>query len=581
VVVTLFAWQVALKGVADRTRIEFDRQADHTISLFKHQLERYADVLRSSAGFIIGSDEVRLDEWRKYTQQIALGEQYPAIGGLAVTHRVKWSAVGKFLERQRLTRPDFTLRPAMNPDSMEARQFVMPVTLIAPERLEQRMSGFDFAFEARRLDAVERTIKTGTVQISAPIRPVGNDAYGFVLVAPIFNTLRPASESLRQSSFIGAVAAAVVTKNLVNGVLDSDLRQVAISMSDSTEVVYSELDAENFTLDKEPVLSASYVVPLYGREWRFEVHSTAAFSLAQADMTPTLVLVGGLVFNAMLMLFLFHTSLTNQHLDNFGKDISHKYKLQSKALEERNDQLESFSNMASHDLKGPLRAIGFLSECMEEDLDKYQPDIALPPEFLGYLERIKGQVVLGQGLIKGILQYSEIDACSGEHTTNEVNVLELLHSLRMMLTVDEAQLQLSGEFPTFDTYETQLTQVFMNLISNGFKYHHGQGIAVVTVGVEDSPLANYYRFSVADNGPGISPAYHEKIFEPFSTLQPKDHSMSSGVGLAIVRKLVVLHGGRIEVTSDADQGACFSFDWPSSVVGKDDTGDPMNLPEAA
>lgn len=579
VTITLVGWNATLKGVQDRTQAEFDRQADNTVSLFEHQLERYADLLRSNVGFIAGSESVLPDEWRAFSKRIDLEEQFPAIGGVGIVYRIAGDEVEEFVRKERQITPDFAIRPQIAADQQTPPAYVMPITLITPENLEATVLGLDVAREARRRDAIDRTIKTGAVQITAPINPSGTDEAGFVLIAPIFDTAKPETEALRRSGLIGVVVAAVITKNLAKGILDSDVRQVALRVSDDAEVVYDELGADNPDLSAQKKMVYSRTVPLFGRDWRFDVQNTQAFMVAQRDFTPALILAAGLAFNLLLSLLLLNMSRANQRLDEFGKTMSDKYDAQSLALEDRCEELEAFSYVVSHDLKAPLRAVSALTEFFMEDFGDYHPDVTLHSELTVHLQRINKQVTLAQSLVTGVLQYSGLER--EVENAKQVDVLELLHSLRTTLTVDAEQLQLVGEFPVFETYQIQLTQVFLNLVSNGYKYHVGDGLAVVTVSMEPSGQEGFYRFTISDNGPGIKKEFHERIFEPFTTLQPKDHSISSGVGLAIVSKLVRQHGGGIELVSDVGQGARFSFDWPCAVAYSSRNEDYLDLPKAA
>ncbi len=112
--------------------------------------------------------------------------------------------------------------------------------------------------------------------------------------------------------------------------------------------------------------------------------------------------------------------------------------------------------------------------------------------------------------------------------------------------------------PTFITERLPLQQVFSNLISNAIK-HHSRPDGKVKVSVQDRGKA--YEFSVADDGKGIAPEYHEKIFGIFQTLEARDRNENTGIGLAIVKKIVENHGGKIKIESTEGEGANFIFTW--------------------
>ncbi|MFC7667906.1 ATP-binding protein [Hymenobacter humi] len=114
--------------------------------------------------------------------------------------------------------------------------------------------------------------------------------------------------------------------------------------------------------------------------------------------------------------------------------------------------------------------------------------------------------------------------------------------------------------PTLVTNVVQLQQVFTNLISNALKYHDHPETGTVQIGCDDA--GEFYLFSVKDDGPGIDPEYHDRIFVIFQTLTERDTLESTGVGLAIVKKIVERQGGRIGVKSAEGQGAKFVFTWP-------------------
>ncbi len=585
-IATLTAWQLSLSNSEERSRKKFELHADYAVELLRKEINRYADILKAGVGFVAANNDIQPKQWRNFVQRIAVAEQFTAISGMGIIYRVELENLDSFVREQRRTRPEYTIRPPLENTLNSARQFVLPVGFAYPEALEKKLPGFDISQDPRRLNGIERTIATGSVQITAPITPETTTDAGFVLMAPIFKTALPETPALRQSEFVGAVVAAVTTKNLAQGILDSRIRQVAIQVSDDTEVLYSELHEGNDDLDPQALMTQSRTLSFFGRDWLFEIHSTQAFREEQRNLTPTIVLIGGLIIDVLLLLLFLYMSRANIRAIKYGDKILHKYEDQSQhlqfsnnALEARNEQLKFFSFAVSHDLKAPLRSVGFLAECIQEDIEDDRQNLTLPPDLEDHIQRIRKQVALSQGLIKGILEYSGIGV--EKATVEHVNVRELLHSFQDTLSVDAEQLHLDGSFPTFKTYKTQLTQVLMNLINNGYKYHHGQCLSVVRVSASLSPLKGFYRFTVSDNGPGIAPAYHKKIFEPFSTLQSKDHSMSSGVGLAIVKNLVSQHGGEIEINSNVGQGASFTFDWPCAVDGENRSNEDTDLPKAA
>lgn len=223
------------------------------------------------------------------------------------------------------------------------------------------------------------------------------------------------------------------------------------------------------------------------------------------------------------------------------------------ALRERNRELDQFAYITSHDLRAPLRGIANLAGWIEEDLGDEISD-----ETRSYLELLTGRVRRMENLISGILHYSRVGRSGG--AAEDVAVGALLHEVVDLLAPPaHVRVLIGPEMPTLRVERLPLHQVFSNLIGNAVK--HGGGAPLdIRVTYERSPEG--HRFAVADNGPGIAPAYHERIFGIFQTLAPRDSVEGSGLGLSLVKKIVEHQGGRVWVESAEGQGAAFFFTWP-------------------
>ncbi|RDV14625.1 HAMP domain-containing protein [Pontibacter diazotrophicus] len=222
-------------------------------------------------------------------------------------------------------------------------------------------------------------------------------------------------------------------------------------------------------------------------------------------------------------------------------------------LDRKNKELDQFAYVVSHDLKAPLRGIEVVSRWVEEDMGTQ-----LPPKVQEYLMMMRIRVHRMENLINGILALARIGRT--KQIEEEVDVNILLSEVVDMLTPPPGfRIEVQDNMPILYTIRIQLQQVFSNLINNAIKYHDkSEGLIKVTC----QELDDFYEFSVADNGPGIDPDYHERIFVIFQTLQERDAVESTGVGLTIVKKIVEWQGGTIGVRSQPGQGATFTFTWP-------------------
>lgn len=225
----------------------------------------------------------------------------------------------------------------------------------------------------------------------------------------------------------------------------------------------------------------------------------------------------------------------------------------SKQLEKQNRELNQFSYVVSHDLKAPLRAIFKLSEWIEEDLGK---DVS--EDVRNNMQTLRGRVTRLEGLINGLLEYSKIGKVNIK--PEKVNVQAMLKDiLEMLVPPPHITVNIQPGMPVFNTRKILLQQVLSNLIANAVKYNDK---LAGTVNVEVKELDRFYEFSVQDNGIGIAPAYHEKIFVIFQTLEARDKVEGTGIGLSIIKKIVEDIGGAIWLESEPGKGSKFFFTWP-------------------
>ena len=227
----------------------------------------------------------------------------------------------------------------------------------------------------------------------------------------------------------------------------------------------------------------------------------------------------------------------------------------TRTLERRNAELDQFAYVTSHDLKAPLRGIANLSRWIEEDLEG-----AVSSKVAGQFDLLRDRVSRMEAMIEGILQYSRIDRAEAAPQTVEVKEL-LTEVIDLLDPPPGIAITLDSDLPTLCTQRLSLQQVFQNLLDNAIK-HHDKVQGQIHIGVRS--CEGWYRFSVADNGPGIAPKDHDKVWMIFQTLQAPGKAKNTGVGLALVKKIVEGQGGTAGVTSAEGQGATFHFTWPSA-----------------
>jgi PAS domain S-box-containing protein len=222
-------------------------------------------------------------------------------------------------------------------------------------------------------------------------------------------------------------------------------------------------------------------------------------------------------------------------------------------LEVANKELEAFSYSISHDLRAPLRAVNGFAEIVLEDFGSQ-----LPEKGLDYLKRIRnGGQRMGE-LIDDLLAFSQLSRQSVKRqTVNTVNLVQsVLDELKPQMDGRRIEIK-TGELPACHGDTALLKQVWVNLISNAIKYTRGREPALIEIGCEHKNNENVYF--VRDNGAGFDMQYANKLFGVFQRLHRADEFEGTGVGLAIVQRIIHRHGGRVWAEAKVNQGATFYF----------------------
>jgi PAS domain S-box-containing protein len=253
-------------------------------------------------------------------------------------------------------------------------------------------------------------------------------------------------------------------------------------------------------------------------------------------------------------------------IHRLNAELEHRVIQRTAELEAANQELDAFSYSVSHDLRAPLRAVDGFSRAVLED---YGPQ--LPDKCRGYLETIREGTQRMGTLIDNLLAFSQLSRAPLKK--REVNTGELVRGVLEELRSQQGERQIDlriEELPTCEGDPALLKQVWINLLANAFKYTRARALAVIEVGCKREPAPGRHQgepgkqqdedvYFVRDNGTGFDMRYADKLFGVFQRLHREDEYEGTGVGLAIVQRIVHRHGGRVWAEAAVDYGATFYF----------------------
>jgi light-regulated signal transduction histidine kinase (bacteriophytochrome) len=246
-------------------------------------------------------------------------------------------------------------------------------------------------------------------------------------------------------------------------------------------------------------------------------------------------------------------------------------------LERSNKELEQFAYVASHDLQEPLRMVSSYTQLLAR---RYQGQLdADADDFIAYAVDGANRM---QRLINDLLAYSRVGTRGKPFAPTDCNSVLGQARVNLSMVIEESSaLVTNDELPTVMADEGQLVQLFQNLIGNAIKFRSEKPpyVHVSAQRIKDSEIPNpkseirnpkseSWVFSVRDNGIGIDPQYHERIFVIFQRLHKKEEYPGTGMGLAICKRIVERHGGKIWVESEPGEGSTFYFTIPMREGGQ-------------
>jgi light-regulated signal transduction histidine kinase (bacteriophytochrome) len=271
---------------------------------------------------------------------------------------------------------------------------------------------------------------------------------------------------------------------------------------------------------------------------------------------PVALALLGLSVTGLVLALVFTNARTRRQSTATAEQVLAHLRARERELVQSNRELERFASIAAHDLQEPLRTVLTFADLVERRFGD-----EMSPEARGFNLRIAGAAARMRNLIEDLLVYARVG--QEERTYESVDLAEVadeaVANLEQLVEETGATVDI-GPLPRVLGNRPGLLQVFTNLVSNACKYRMAEApeINILSERVDDA-----WVVAVQDNGKGIDPAYHDRVFELFRRLESRNQGGGTGLGLAICKRVIDLHGGKIWVRSQLGQGSTFYFTLPN------------------
>jgi signal transduction histidine kinase len=541
----------------EEARLRFENAADSLRFSIESRLEAYIAMLRGAAGLFAASDDVRPAEFSAYVGRLEVPDRYPGVQGIGFTRLVKPHERDAMAARVRARGLDFAYWPDRADDEVHAILYLEPM-----DPRNRLALGYNMWSEPVRREAMARARDTGAPAASGAVELVQERAEpaatqtGFLIYLPVYSGGGvPGTPDDRRKMLLGFVYSPFRGGDLLRTIAAGAERHLAFAVFDGASREARPLHASP-DFESPSQFEVRRTMRVAGRLWTVVVRSTPGFENSRTGAVVLLIGAGGAVFS----LALFALTRTEIRARHNAERIAAELRASEEALRAANYAKDEFLAVISHELRTPLNAIvGWASMLRKGQLPADQHGRAL--------EVIERNAAAQATLVEDLLDISRAVAGRLRLDLTDVDVASALRAaldaVKPLADAKGVRLEWQGE-PALGSVRadpSRLQQIVWNLLQNGIKFTPDGG--VVRLVASRAPQA--LTIVVEDTGRGIEPQFLPHVFERFrqaDTSTTRSHS-GVGLGLAIARHLVELHGGSIAVHSEgAGRGSTFSVKLP-------------------
>jgi signal transduction histidine kinase len=577
--VTLLARAAISAKTSEIAADRFARLTEQIAAQLEARMGAYLQVLRGAQGLWHSGVPVTREAWRQYVEALALEQGYQGVLGVGYAEMVSAPQRAAFEERIRGEAPaqpeavrelfeSFMIHPP------GAGPVHAPIVYLEPFRERNlRAFGYDMYADPIRSEALDRARDTGAPAISGRVRLVQETDVdvqpGFLVYLPVYSGT-PQTIEERRAQLRGFVYSPFRAHDLMRNVLPTAGLYLQYALYDGPTTAEDHLLFRSEAPGDEPPatgLQSTGSLQVGGRIWTISYRPGPLLAFADRNALR-LVALSGVLISLLLFALTLAISTTRQRADQLARRMTANLREREQEVErmagqlrQSNEDLQQFAYAASHDLKEPLRSIasslGLLARRFKPGLD----DDAR--ELLGYANDGAQRL---SGLIDNLLDYSQVQSAVGlaQPVDLEEAVDTALRDLGTLIADSGARIT-REPLPRVLGDRAQLIRVMQNLLDNAIKYSR-QHAPVPEVRITARRDGGNWVIGVADNGIGIAPEHHDKVFVMFKRLHTRQEYEGNGMGLALCKRIVQRLGGRIWLESRPGAGATFYVSLPAADV---------------
>lgn len=579
----IFAWLVLFSGflltgissyyvkvdTQSHERQKFELYCREIQVKIETRLAKQKQMLLSGVAMFESSENVTRDEWRRYVKRLSLSRDLDGVQALGFSLWIKPEELKAHEERVRKEGfPDYHVKPE------GSRDFYTSIVYIEPFRDRNlRAFGYDMYSEPVRHAALSRSVDDDMVTLTSKVillQETETDVQaGTLMYAPVFQKNKPLNTAKqRWDALFGWVYSPFrmtdLLRNIVLNALDMNEVNLRLHVYDGEEMTNEHLlyRSSSISSDKPPIFTSKKQLQSFGTTWTLYFEQFESIEKIFGNRQLWIVASTGTFISLLLFFLLRSHFLLQKNAEKMALALTKQVREKEAKLASTNADLLQFTTVSAHHLQEPVRRlVSFVQRLRHELL----PITAENEDIATSLRFIEQSALRQRALVRDIQLY--LAATEPRATIKPVFLTEILGKVIKyhadVIHKTQASIDYEMNLPAVMIDRPRLYDIFNILLSNALTYQRPDCIPQIRIYCKqkDSRIFCY----VEDNGIGIPPQYHERVFLVFERLQVNDDQESTGVGLAIVKRIVESCNGSVELFENTSGGTTVAFDLPAAL----------------